>query len=658
MAHIIINNQQLTIDNKTPTLLKALEDGFNTAADHRKSIGVDERILKDLRQATSVYDPKTRKAFCDKMEPDVFFPLGAMKARAQVSWMRDVVAGAIEKMWEAEPTPIPELPANVTAQIREGVFAEMSEVLKGGGVFNFEDIVKITNNLVDEQIDREYQEAQERSKRMSQLILDQWVEGGWLDTWAECITDLSRAPVCIAKGPVDVSRRTVTWSGNRLKESYEVQPIMYRVAPQNFYPMPDVGHDVNTGTGVYELATMSLAELHQAKELPSYNKEMIQQLIDANPNGWTKSNAIHADVAKVLKRASDDENHGDGNLGAGIFHTIKYYGKIQVKTLRADGHIQDIDDRLDDDQFVNIEAWIIKNVVIYLTVEPYPLGDRPFSVTPREFVAGSIWGGESLQSMISTPQRIINALVRQQILNMGYAAGPIGEAEATRFAGAPPQYVEPRKIYQVNSSTHGEKALRFTDIPANTEAYIRTITFYLNQSDSLSGIPGFIEGSPGVERNATLGHTQFYFGNASRGIDALLVLIDRFMIETMLVRFYYRNLMRIDDDSIKGDAKWKARGLSGVFQKQGKRDQSIAAIQLLAQIREVMPSYVTEESFLELVRPVFENIGLDIDQVLQDNAGNQAGESSPTSPEAAVEQVINTLDQTATAQPVVTSNAN
>lgn len=242
---------------------------------------------------------------------------------------------------------------------------------------------------------------------------------------------------------------------------------------------------------------------------------------------------------------------------------------------------------------------------------------------------------------------------------MGYAAGPIGEAESGRFPKGVPEYVQPRKIYQVNASTHGEKAMRFTDITPHTDLYMRTITFYLNQADTLSGIPSFVEGSPGGERNATLGHTQFYFGNASRGIDALLMTIDRFLIETMLKRFYYRNLTRVNDDAIKGDVKWKARGLAGVFQKQGKRDQSIAAIQLLAQLRQIMPSYVTEESFLKLVAPVFENIGLDIDEVLINNNANSGVPSEatppPTSQDAGVESVVNAINQTATATDVNTS---
>lgn len=655
MVNIVIKNKQLTITDDAPELTKVLMASFTSAVNHRRSTGIDDRIMKDLRQATSQYDPKTKDQFTAKQEPDVYFPLGAMKARAQSSWMRDTVAGAIEKMWVGTPTPIPELPLDVSSHIRDGVFSEIDKIINQNQVFGFEDLVKIVNNLVDEQVDREYQEAKERSDRMSRVILDQWVEGNWLDTWGEVASDLSRCRVAIVKGPVEINKRDVSWSASGgIVESYTPQPIMYRVAPENFYPLGDVTHDVDSGSGIYELSSMSRAELYQAKTVKSYNADMLQELLDTNPNGWSYSTGINHEVDCILNKA--DVKDAD-EIGSGVYHTIKYYGKIQVKYLKEDDAIDNVPDSLGDDEFVNIEAWLIKDKLIYLNIEPYPLGARPFSVIPREFAAGSIWGGESLQSMIETPARIINALVRQQILNMGYAAGPIGEAEANRFPGGPPAYLEPRKVYTVNPSQQGTRALRFTDITPRTQEYISTINFYLTQADTLSGIPSYIEGAPGAERNSTLGQTGFYYDNASKGINALLGLIDKFLIEPMLKRYYYRNLNTIKDDSIKGDIKWRARGLSGVFNKQSRRDQSIAAVQLLGQLREVMPSYVTEDSFLKLVSPVFENIGLDIDEVLVKNDTSQADTStpSPTAQQDTVNQVVTSIDRTPTENTITSS---
>lgn len=646
-----IRNKVLMVDDGAPELVKHLRSNFDTALTHRKNTGVDDRLEKDLLQAMSQYCPKVKNAFTLIGEPDVYFPLGAMKARAQTSWLKDVISASKDKMWTVEPTPIPELPSYVVSEIRDAVLADLQEELSQGITIDFKTLTEIVNRLTDEQFDREYAYAKDKAERMSRLILDQWTEAEFLNVWDEVISDLARRSVSIVKGPVEVQKRVVKWTADGgLVEKYEVEPTMYRVPSENFYPMPDVGHDVNSGTGIFELAIMTMAELIQAKKVNNYNSEAIDNILNVASNGYQEANVSDKWVKDILNRSTSRTPAGGFGTEEGYYHTIKYYGLIQVEILKSDESLE-IPSTLKDEDYINVEAWIIKDQLIYLNLEPYPLGNRPFCVIPREFVSGSIWGGESLQSMIETPARTINALVRQQILNMGYAAGPIGEAEAVRFSGKPPKYVEPRRIYSVSPGTHGEKALRFTDIPARTADYITTINFYLTQADLLSGIPSFIEGSPAGVRGLTNGQTEFSFGNASRGIDSLLQIIDRFFIEKMLQRYYYRNLIAMDDDSIKGDVKFKARGLSGVFKKQLKRQESIAAVQMLGQLRDVMPSYVTEESFLKLVEPMFENLGLDIKDVLNKNSTTE--NVDPGNLQTQVEAVMSNLNVEPTENPQV-----
>jgi len=44
-------------------------------------------------------------------------------------------------------------------------------------------------------------------------------------------------------------------------------------------------------------------------------------------------------------------------------------------------------------------------------------------------------------------------------------------------------------------------------------------------------------------------------------------------------------------------------------------------------LKEVMPSYITEESFLQVVEPLFRSIGIDIDDILTQNPEqNQSGQ--------------------------------
>jgi len=642
------NKKTLQLVEDVNPLADVLRQGFLTAQNHKTSTGVSSGMMEDVYQVSSQYDPEMCAKISEANEPDVFFPLGALKSRAQYSWVRDVVAGAMNKMWTGEPTAIVDLPPDSRNTIRQEVLADLSQIDDLANV-SFGVVQGFVDKATDEELDRMYELAQEKSDRMSRLILDQWQEGGWIDAWSEAITDLGTYPISVVKGPVEVSKITGKWSSSgKYTQVMEVKPVMYRVAPENWYPMPDVGHDVNSGTGVYELATMTKVEMIHAKSNNDYNKVAIDEVLTIHDNGFTEGDSDWIKVSHLLKRSDDD---GDIELGAGIYNVIKYYGMMQIGLMRE--HVKKFPKSLDDDSYEEFEVWMIDDQVIYAVLNPNPLRHRPFSVVPRQFVAGSAWGGDSLQDMINTPQRIVNALVRQHIINMGFAAQPIGEVEAQRVPGGkPPEKIRAGKIYPVLSSIHGEKAYRFTELASKSEEYINAMEYYLTKGDDLSGIPGYIIGSPGAESQSTLGQTNFYYSNASKGIGALLSLIDRFLIQPMLERYYVRNMIKVDDDSIKGDVNWVAKGLSGIFEQQLKQEQSGEVIQALTQLREVMPSYITEESFLELVKPLFKSIGLDIDDVLKQNPqiasgaqppqqGGQPPPAAPVSPEQ-ITQDLNT----------------
>lgn len=638
------NKKTLKLVGELNSLADTMRKGFTTAQSHKTVTGVSSKMMDNVYQVKSQYDPLMCEKIKEASEPDVFFPFGALKSRAQYSWIRDVVAGALGKMWAGEPTAIVDLPPNSRDAIRQEVLADLTEIEDLTNV-NFSVIQGFVDKATDEELDRMYEEASDKADRMSRLILDQWQEGGWIDAWSEAINDLGTYPVAVVKGPVEVSKLVGKWSSSgKYTQVEEIKPIMYRVAPENWYPMPDVNHDPSSGSGVYELATMSRAELLSARDNKAYNKEAIDTILEEHDSGFTEGDADWMKVAKLLNRS--DEAEGNEELGAGLYHILKYYGMMKVEAMRE--HVSNLPKSLDKDSYQEFEVWMIDNQVIYAVLNPNPLRQRPFSVIPRQFVAGSAWGGESLQDMINTPQRIVNALVRQHIINMGFAAQPIGEVEAQRVPGGkPPKHIRAGQIYPVLSSVHGEKAYRFTEIASKSEEYLGAMEYYLTKGDDLSGIPGYIIGAPGAESQSTLGQTNFYYSNASKGIGALLSIVDRFLIQPMLDRYYVRNMIKVDDDSIKGDITWVAKGLSGIFEKQQKQEQSSQVIQVLTQLREVMPSYITEESFLELVEPLFRSIGLDTEDVLKQNPqGGQTPQGQPLPPSP--EQITNDLNVSST----------
>lgn len=613
------NYKRVVVDlpEDTSTLSKMIRSGFTASVDFKKSTGVSDQLVADVLQSRSEYDCEMQGKLKELNEPDIYFPIGALKSRAQYAWIRDVVAGAMGKMWIGKPTPIPELPPELHESIIEDVQDEIALLGELTDV-KFHEVDKIVTKVTKEAVDRLYERADLKIDGMSRLIEDQWEDADWRDVWSEVATDLGIYRASIVKGPVIVSRKEVSWtSTGKLKTEEKEQPIMYRVAPENWYPMPDVGHDPNSGSGVYELATITRTDLVASRSVKGFDEDAIDLVLEEDTEGYTEEDTDWMKVQSILNR-SDRSEDGSGELGFGLYHCVKFYGGVSVEKLReADIEVHK---SYDDMDIIETEVWMIKDHILYMVLNPMLACMRPFCVVPREFKSGSAWGGDSLQMMMRTPVRIINAIVRQHIINLGNASGPLGEVESSRIpGGVPPKFVRTNKIYPVLPSPQGNKAYRFTDIPSRSSEYMRAMEYYIDKVHDLTGIPGFTSGSPGSESRSTLGQTNFYFSNASKGIGALLDLIDRFLIEPMLDRYYYYNMQTSDDESIKGDVKWRARGLSGIFERQVKQEQSIQLVQVLSQLKAVMPSYITEESFLEIAKPVLDSVGVDIEDIISQN---------------------------------------
>ena len=406
---------------------------------------------------------------------------------------------------------------------------------------------------------------------------------------------------------------------------------------------------------------MSLADLIRAKDISKsgYNDSEIEKLIENYPAGYTESASGWNEVATILNKVKVDGlgTKSSDSLGVNLYHTIKYYGLVQVEVLKE--YTSDIPKSYSDEDYIECEIWTINDFVIYSTINPYPLGQRPFCVVPRQFVAGTPWGGESLQTAIEPMVRIVNSIVRKHLVNIAFSAQPIGEVEATRVSGDPPTRIQVGRVYPVLASIHGEKAYRFTEIASHSAEYLNAMSYYLAKADDLSGIPSFITGTPGKEANSTLGQTNFYFQGASRGISALLSNIDKFLIEPLLRKYYIRNLI-YEDDSLKGDIRWDAKGLSGLFEEGIAKSQALQGLQVLSQLKAVLPN-IDDRAFIELARPLFEHLGIDIEDFLNDTQsittpGQVQGPNAPVSP--TVQDVLDELNTTSTPVPPTESTTN
>ena len=96
---------------------------FDRAKRHRDSIGMTEAIQDCLRRARGKY---TYEEKCKFEHIGVYRGLTGMITRSAFSWLKDAYFNAQDKPWTLEPTPEPELPETLEAELEEAIQVEIA----------------------------------------------------------------------------------------------------------------------------------------------------------------------------------------------------------------------------------------------------------------------------------------------------------------------------------------------------------------------------------------------------------------------------------------------------------------------------------------------------------------------------------------------------
>ena len=92
---------------------------FNENQDHKRSEGIEDDLLDNLRRRLGEYSPQKLKAIQEQGGSTIFAEITGVKCRNAEAWLSDVFSPDDEKAWSLAATPSPELPADATQQVQQ-----------------------------------------------------------------------------------------------------------------------------------------------------------------------------------------------------------------------------------------------------------------------------------------------------------------------------------------------------------------------------------------------------------------------------------------------------------------------------------------------------------------------------------------------------------
>lgn len=573
-------------------------------------VDVEKRLLTCIRQRNGEYDPAKLAEIRKQGGSEIFMHLTSTKCRAASSWLRDTLMGkGAEKPWTLSPTPLPELPTEVTQGIKTRLQQElMASIQQGGSVPTPDELKQLAKHAKDLAARELDDEARKRAEKMEKKMEDQLLEGRASDAMDAFIDDIVTFPTAIMKGPVLRKRAKLQWQQGEMVPITEVRPEWERVDPFMIYPAPwaTSPHD----GFLIERHKLSRRDLDDLIGVDGYSESAIRSVLSDFDTGGLRE-WVSIDTEKAEAVGNDTGHARDTDL----IDALQLWDDIQGKLLREWG--MDATDVPDEDRVYACEVWLVGNTVIRAVLNYDKLDRKPYYATSYEKVPGTFWG-HGVADLVRDAQNMCNAAARALNNNMGIASGPQVGVNISRLpANEDITQMYPWKIWQFTHSDYGDNSAPFTFFQPNSNAQelMAVYEHFSRMADEYSGIPRYMTGehTPGAGRTAS--GLSMMIQNAGKAIKQVISNVDNSVIQPLLERLYHHNMRYSEDVELKGDVEIVARGAMSLVAKEAAAVRRTEFLQL-ALNSPVAQQIVGMAGIAELLRESAKALDMNVDKVV------------------------------------------
>lgn len=582
--------------------------------------GVPLRMV--LRQCYDQYHgilSPTEQKIIDDIGVDAHVNLSAMKAGVVQSYLAESLIQAGQLPWTIQPTPVPDLSDSGELMVAQSVQQSVEQGFRG-------DLRSLVYSLKSEAARKELEHAQDIADNMMKLITDQCAEGGWNRAMFGFINNFCVYPYAVLAGPIPTRRVRMQWSGETLRPKYETFYEFKSISPWDFWWSPD-SPDTQRGTGIFIRQRWTRQQLLDAAKMTSYiGENIIKVLDDANRNDfryhWISNNPEQTD-SQVLSWRDNDTT----------IDVLIHWGYFSGRELTKYGI-----PGLEDDEFYNAMVTMCGRRIIQVLVEKNPtLNKRPV-FTASFYTTQDRIPGESIPQRLRDVERCYETCLRYLISNAYYGSAPITEADYARVS----KYMSDEDIGRIIPGSmyfsdpelgNATPAFKYYSLPNNMAAFQNALVYFMDLADRVTNIPAALHGTAqGSGANRTFRGAAMLQSNAVKAIQSAVFNIDEFVYKPLGELLYNYNMVYSKDQTVKGDCKIMARGVTALLQKETDRQNSYEILQMVASAGQQLAALPNGAKIVQwALKNVFQNMGVP-KELLKDEGvqgQNQAGQGIP-----------------------------
>jgi hypothetical protein len=527
---------------------------------------IEDDWLSYIRAYHGMYEAEVS----DQLQPggsDVFVQLTRMKTDTSYNRICDLMFGA-EKPWELKPSPMPELPDERKAELREMIMAN---------TMANQDMMLDVLPPMDEELEKvETDLAKKAAKKMKVKIEDQLEFCHWERKARATIFEMCVLGTGCFKGPmIAINKRNKyrrTKNGWSLSSAEEIMPKMDSPSMFDIFSDPYATEE-GAGIGTYERHMLRQDQVERLAGQPLFNKKKIEELLDRYPKGnhWE----TYTDIE--LRFVTNNTSHGEPELR---YDVIEYWGWVDGMTLMQSG----MTDGVEEGRSYYCNIWHCGGITIRAIVDPKrPQKDMYKLVPYKELIASQY--GVGVPHLMKDSQETVNAAARELINNAALSSGPQVEVAVDLIdldANEDIRKIEPWRVWPRAGGDLAYPAVRFTNIPNTTESMARIIQIWRQFADEETNIPSYTHGSTQLTGAAgkTASGMSMLMGAASMDIKGVVKNIDNYLIKPFIEEMYHFNMQWSDDDKIKGDLEPQALGSTSLLAKEIKSQRVVMLLEM------------------------------------------------------------------------------
>lgn len=400
----------------------------------------------------------------------------------------------------------------------------------------------------------EIKKAEERAEAAEKRIEDWLIECQYHAEVRKVIEDCARLGTGILKGPFPEKRTRKAMiqgpHGVAMEMEIAYAPSARRIDPWNFYPDPACGEDIHKGAYVWEKDELTARQLKDLLGVPGYLDDQIKKVLEEGP-GKRYENARNSNQRVSL---SEKEK----------FEVWYFSGTVDAEELE----LLDVEVPEGTGGAYALVT-MVNDTPIKGALQPLTSGKFEYHLMPWQRKTGVPWGS-GVAHHVRTPQRIVNAGVRNMMDNAGVSAG--GQYVMRRDAIEPADgswNITPRKIWFVRADADARSVndvFATIQLPSMQAELMSIIQFAMKMAEDVTGLPQLLQGMQGQAPDTVGGMTMLQ-NNASSVLRRIARQFDDHITEPFIRQMYEWLLEYGEDENEKGDFTIDARGSTTLVER-------------------------------------------------------------------------------------------